>query len=214
MRGVIFDLDGTLVDSLGDIADAMNRTLAERGFPTHPRDAYRSFIGDGVQKLAERVLPEEKQGERAAVVAAYEADYARHLLASSAPYPGIPALLDALSARGVPMTVLSNKPDAPTRELVHALFGRWSFKAIAGERPGVPRKPDPSAAWQLAEAMGLPAREVSFIGDTLVDVLCARAAGMRPLGVLWGFRADEVAASGVTTVRHPEELLPLLTQVG
>ena len=214
MRGVIFDLDGTLVDSLQDIAAAMNRTLARRGFPTHPLAAYQSFIGEGVQKLAERALPEDQQGERASVVAAYQADYAEHLLASSAPYPGIPALLDALSAKGVPMTVLSNKPDAATRELVQALFGRWSFQAVAGERPGVPRKPDPTAALKLAQAMGLPACDVSFVGDTLVDIACARAAGMRPLGVLWGFRAQEVAASGVTAVRRPQELVPLLTQVG
>jgi phosphoglycolate phosphatase len=211
MRGVIFDLDGTLVDSLSDIAAAMNRALAERGFPTHPLDAYRAFIGDGVQKLAERALPPQAQGERASLVAAYQADYAEHLLESSTLYPGIAPLLDALCTRGVPMTVLSNKPDAPTRRLVKALLGRWQFRGVSGERPGVPRKPDPSAALELARAMDLSAPDVSFIGDTLVDVSCARAAGMRPVGVLWGFRAQEVAASGVTTVRHPEELLPLLS---
>jgi phosphoglycolate phosphatase len=212
-RGVIFDLDGTLVDTLGDIAAAMNRTLATRGFPTHPLEAYRSFIGEGVHKLAERALPVEHQAERAAVLAAYQADYAQHLLASSTPYPGIPALLDALTAGGIPMTVLSNKPQAPTQTLVRALLGRWKFHAVAGERPGIPRKPDPAAALLLADAMGLSAADVSFVGDTLVDVSCARAAGMRPLGVLWGFRAAEVAASGVPTVERPEELLPLLTQV-
>lgn len=211
MRGVIFDLDGTLVDSLGDIAAAMNRTLAARGFPTHPLDAYRSFIGEGVQKLAERALPTGAQGEGASLVATYQADYAEHLLESSSLYPGIPALLDALSTRAMPMTVLSNKPQAPTRRLVEALLSRWEFRGVSGERPGVPRKPDPTAALELARAMDVPAADVSFIGDTLVDVSCARAAGMRPLGVLWGFRAQEVAASGVTTVRHPEELLPLLT---
>jgi phosphoglycolate phosphatase len=212
MRGVIFDLDGTLVDSLGDIAAAMNRSLAARGFPTHPLDAYRSFIGEGVQKLAERVLPPGKQAERTGLVAAYQADYAEHLIQSSAPYPGIPALLDALTARRLPMTVLSNKPDAPTRRLVEELLGRWHFHAVAGERTGVPRKPDPAAAWELARAMDATVGEVAFVGDTLVDVSCARAAGMRPLGVLWGFRAEEVAASGVTTVRRPEELLPLLAE--
>jgi phosphoglycolate phosphatase len=214
MRGVIFDLDGTLLDSLGDIAAAMNRTLAARGFPTHPLHAYRSFIGEGVRKLAERALPPGAKNEAASLVAAYQTDYAEHLLESSAPYPGIPELLDALSSRGVPMAVLSNKPDAPTRLLVGTLLGRWRFKEVAGERPGVPRKPDPAAALELARAMGLAAADVSFIGDTLVDVLCARAAGMRPLGVLWGFRAQEVAASGVTTVRHPDQLLPLLTGDG
>src|SRR5271154_4599383 len=104
MRGVIFDLDGTLVDSLSDIAAAMNRSLAARGFPTHPLDAYRSFIGEGVQKLTERALPPGAQGERAALLSAYQADYAEHLIESSVPYPGIPALLDALTARRVPMT--------------------------------------------------------------------------------------------------------------
>jgi len=212
MRGVIFDLDGTLVDSLGDIAAAMNRTLAARGFPTHPLEAYRTFIGEGVRKLAERALPPGALSEVTSLVDSYQADYAEHLLESSAPYPGIPELLQALESHGVPMTVLSNKPDAPTRQLVEAFFGGSRFRAVSGERPGVPRKPDPTAALELARAMDVAAADVSFIGDTLVDVSCARAAGMRPLGVLWGFRAEEVAASGVTTVRHPEELLPLLTR--
>src|SRR5450631_3459689 len=99
MRGVIFDLDGTLVDSLGDIAAAMNRTLAALGFPTHPLVASRAFVGDGVQKLAERALPASAQNYRASLVEAYQADYAEHLVESSTPYPGIPTLLDALTAR-------------------------------------------------------------------------------------------------------------------
>ncbi len=212
MRGVIFDLDGTLVDSLGDIAAAMNRSLAARGFPTHPVDAYRTFIGEGVAKLAERALPPGKQEAKAALLQAYQADYALNLLETSAPYPGIPELLDALSTRGIPMAVLSNKPDAPTRRIVETLLGRWRFQAVAGERPGVPRKPDPAAALELARAMDVAASAVAFVGDTLVDVFTARAAGMRPLGVLWGFRAQEVAASGVATVQHPEDLLPLLAE--
>jgi phosphoglycolate phosphatase len=212
MRGVIFDLDGTLLDSLGDLAAAMNRTLAARGFPTHPLDAYRAFVGEGVQKLAERALPPGKQDERSALVAAYQADYAQHLTDDTAPYPGIQALLDGLAARRFPTAVLSNKPDGPTRQLVESLLGRWAFRAVAGERPGVPRKPDPAAALQLAEAMGLQPHEVAFVGDTLVDMACARAAGMRPFGVLWGFRPQEVAASGVATVRRPEELLELLAE--
>ncbi len=210
MRGVIFDLDGTLVDSLGDIAAAMNRSLAARGFPTHPVDAYRTFIGEGVQKLAERALPPGQQQEKAALLQAYQADYAENLLETSAPYPGIPELLDALSARAIPMAILSNKPDAPTRRMVETLLGKWHFRAVAGERPGVPRKPDPAAALELARAMEVAASAVSFVGDTLVDVSTARAAGMRPLGVLWGFRAREVAATGVCTVQHPGELLALL----
>ena len=110
------------------------------------------------------------------------------------------------------MAVLSNKPDGPTRQLVQALLGRWPFRAVAGERPGIPRKPDPTAALQLARAMEVPAAEVTFVGDTLVDVATARAAGMRPLGVLWGFRARAVAAAGVPTIQYPAELLPLLAE--
>jgi phosphoglycolate phosphatase len=212
MHAVIFDLDGTLLDSLADLAAAMNRTLAARGFPTHPLDAYRAFVGDGVQKLAERALPNDRQQERASLVASYQADYEKHLLEATTPYPGIPALLDGLTARGMPMAVLSNKPDGPTRRLVEALLGRWPFAAVAGERVGIPRKPDPTAAVELARGMGAPVAEVAFVGDTLVDVSCARNAGMRPFGVLWGFRAEEVAQSGVTTVRHPLELLPLLAE--
>jgi phosphoglycolate phosphatase len=212
MRGVIFDLDGTLVDSLGDIAAAMNRALALRGFPTHPLDAYRAFVGDGVQKLAERALPPSAHSQRASLVAAYQADYAEHLVESTAPYPGIPALLDGLSAARVPMAVLSNKPHLATRQLVEALLGRWQFHSVAGERLGVPRKPDPTAALALAAELDVEPAEVAFVGDTLVDIGCAQAAGMRPLGVLWGFRASEVAASGVATVRSPKELLALLTR--
>ncbi len=214
MRGVIFDLDGTLLDSLGDLASAMNRTLAGRGFPTHPLESYRAFVGEGVQKLAERALPLGKQDERAALVAAYQVDYAEHLLESTVPYPGIPALLDALTARRLPMAVLSNKPDGPTRRLVQELLGRWHFRGVAGERPGVPRKPDPAAAVDLAGRMEVAPADVVFVGDTLVDVLCARAAGMRPVGALWGFRAQELSASGATTIRHPEELLCLVAEVG
>jgi phosphoglycolate phosphatase len=211
MRGVIFDLDGTLVDSLGDIAAAMNRALAARGFPTHPVDSYRSFIGEGVQRLAERVLPPGELGAQSDLLADYQDDYAQHLLETSTLYEGIPAVLDAVSARKLPMAVLSNKPDAPTRRIVESLLGPWKFRAVAGERPGVPRKPNPTAALLLARALEVAPADVAFVGDTLVDVSTARAAGMRPLGVLWGFRPGEVAATGVETVRHPEELLPLLS---
>lgn len=207
---MIFDLDGTLVDSLGDIAAAMNHTLAARGFPVHPVDAYRSFIGEGVRKLAERAMPPGSDQARESVVAAYEAEYARTLPGSSTLYSGIPALLDALREASVPMAVLSNKPDAPTRRIVEALLWAWPFRAVAGERPGVPRKPDPAGALSLARALDRPPAEVMFVGDTLIDVATARAAGMRPVGVLWGFRAQEVAATGVETLRRPVDLLALL----
>ena len=209
-RGVIFDLDGTLADSLEDIASAMNRTLAGHGFPVHPISAYRTFVGEGVRKLVERALPPGSEHLRDAFLAAYQADYAEHLLDATRLFPGIPEVLDGLSAAGVPMGVLSNKTDLPTREMVEALCGRWKFGAVVGERPGVPRKPDPSSALALADALGAPPEAVAFVGDTSVDMLTARAASMRPVGVLWGFRPEEVLGCGVEAAATAGELAQLL----
>jgi phosphoglycolate phosphatase len=209
-RGVIFDLDGTLADSLEDIASAMNRTLAAHGFPVHPISAYRTFVGEGVRKLVERALPADREHLRDAFLAAYQADYAEHLLDATRLFPGIPEVLDGLSAAGIPMGVLSNKTDLPTRQMVEALCGRWKFGAVVGERPGVPRKPDPSSALALADALGAPPEAVAFVGDTSVDMLTARAASMRPVGVLWGFRPKEVLGCGVEAAATGLELARLL----
>lgn len=208
--GVIFDLDGTLADSLGDIASAMNRTLRAQGFPEHPVEAYRTFVGEGVRRLAERALPPGTEDRREAFLAAYQTDYAEHLLDATGLFPGIPALLDALAAAGVPVAVLSNKPDGSTGRLVDALCGRWAFREVMGERPGVPRKPDPAAALALADALAAPPERVAFVGDTEVDILTARSAGMRPLGVLWGFRPAEILASGAEAAETAQELAALL----
>lgn len=209
-RGVIFDLDGTLADSLEDIASAMNRTLAGHGFLVHPISAYRTFVGEGVRKLVERALPPGSEHLRDAFLAAYQADYAEHLLDATRLFPGVPEVLDGLAAVGVPMAVLSNKTDLPTRQMVEALCGRWKFGAVVGERPGVPRKPDPSSALALADALGAPPEAVAFVGDTGVDMLTARAASMRPVGVLWGFRPKEVLACGVEAAATGEQLAHLL----
>jgi phosphoglycolate phosphatase len=209
-RGVIFDLDGTLADSLEDIAAAVNRTLARHGFPQHPVSAYRTFVGEGVRKLVERALPPGTESLRDSFLAAYQADYAEHLLDATRLFPGIPEVLDGLSSAGVPVGVLSNKPDLPTRRMVDALCARWKFGAVVGERPGVPRKPDPAAALALADALGAPPEAVAFVGDTSVDMLTARAASMRPVGVLWGFRPKEVLASGADAAATGGELAQLL----
>ena len=209
-RGIIFDLDGTLADSLEDIAAAVNRTLARHAFPQHPVSAYRTFVGEGVRKLVERALPPGTEALRESFLAAYQADYAEDLLDATRLFPGIPEVLDGLSSAGVPVGVLSNKPDLPTRRMVDALCSRWKFGAVVGERPGVPRKPDPAAALALADALGAPPEAVAFVGDTGVDMLTARAASMRPVGVLWGFRPKEVLASGVDAAATGGELAHLL----
>lgn len=210
IQAALFDLDGTLVDSLGDIADAMNWALAAHGLPAHPEDAYRQFVGEGVVKLVERAVPAAHGAPlREAVLGAYRDRYAERLLERTRPFPGIPALLEALAQDGLLLGVLSNKPDAPTQRLVAALFPGVPFRAVYGERAGVPRKPDPTAALALAAELGVAPAACAFVGDTPVDMGCARRAGMFALGVSWGFRPEPLLReAGADVVAHaaPEVL--------
>ncbi len=209
---VIFDLDGTLVDSLADIAAAMNHALAALGFPGHEADAYRRFIGDGVTTLARRALPVDRGELLDAVVAGFRARYAEALLVATRPYPGIPELLDALTALGVPMSILSNKPHDATVMMVERLLARWRFAGTLGQRPGVPIKPDPVAALELAATMRVEPGRCVLVGDGDADMRAARAAGMVAVGALWGFRDREVLveAGAMHTIARPAELLAWL----
>ncbi len=212
VRAFLFDLDGTLVDTLADIAGAMNHTLARHGHPVHPLDAYREFIGEGVEHLVSRALPAAAQGELPAILADYRAYYLQHLFDASAPYDGVPALLAALKAHGVPLAVLSNKNDVATVRLVEGLFP-GVFQLVRGERPGTPKKPDPTAALELARALGVAPGECAFVGDTAVDMRTAVNAGMLPVGVSWGLRPGELTASGAQhVIVHPRELLLLANE--
>jgi phosphoglycolate phosphatase len=213
-QAVLFDLDGTLLDTLADLAGAMNCVLRQRGLPEHPLDAYKRFIGDGVANLVGRVLPPgcDDPALRAECVAAMRAEYARRWDQQTRPYPGVPELLDALSARGLPLAVLSNKPDEFTQLCVARLLLRWRFQTVLGERPGVPRKPDPSGALEIARAFELAPERVLYLGDTGTDMQTAVAAGMWPVGALWGFRdAAELRAHGAAAlIERPQELLQWL----
>jgi len=197
------------------MAASMNRTLRAHGLPEHPVEAYRAFVGEGLRRLVERAMPPgTDEARRDEFMADYQADYAVHSLDETRLFPGIPAVLDALERAAVPVAVLSNKLEGATRQLVDALCSRWTFRETMGERPGVPRKPDPTSALYLADALGAPPERVTLVGDTQVDVLTARAAGMRPVGVLWGFRPAEVLASGVEAASTGEELAALLGLAG
>lgn len=186
----------------------MNRTLARHGFPVHPFGAYRLFIGDGVEMLAERALPPHAGGLRDQVVLEYRADYAKNLLQHTRLYPGMAACLDGLVERRVKLGILSNKLDGPTREIASALLGRWPFLAVFGERIGIPRKPDPRSALEVARMLGVAPAGCTFVGDTSIDMLTAVAAGMVPVGVSWGFRPAALQEAGaVAVLEHPEALL-------
>jgi phosphoglycolate phosphatase len=196
---VIFDLDGTLVDSLEDIGEAMNAVLTARGLPPRPLSDYRAMLGWGMRRLVTLALPESQRGPAslAEAVAAMTAEYERHPLVRTRPYPGVPELLAELGRRGIPVAVLSNKPDALTQEIVAGLFPPAAFRRIQGDRPGLPRKPDPTVALALCADLGVAPAEVLLLGDTAVDMETARRAGTASAGALWGYRdRDELVQAG------------------
>ena len=213
-RAVLFDLDGTLLDTLQDLADAMNTVLRRSGFATHPLEAYKYFVGDGMATLVRRALPERHGNDETTVttcLAAMKEEYRRRWMEQTRPYPGIPALLDELAARQIKISILSNKPDEFTRMMVERLLPRWHFECVFGERPGVPRKPDPSAALEIAGRSQVPVEAFAYLGDTSTDMITANAAGMYAIGVLWGFRpAEELTANGAKIlISSPADFLEL-----
>ncbi len=192
-KAVLFDLDGTLLDTLEDLADSMNAVLAARGHPVHPVSEYRFFVGDGVEMLVRRTLPPGLGDDRAEVRACLlqmREKYALRWKAKSRPYPGIERLLDGLTEKGVVLTILSNKPHAFVQEIAGHFFGRWRFASTQGARPEVPRKPDPAAAIAISSSVGVPPASFLYLGDTNTDMQTAIAAGMFPAGALWDFRPE------------------------
>ena len=213
-RALICDLDGTLLNSLDDLGESMNTVLAQEGLPIHPLPAYRYFVGNGVEKLAERALPPDwRAADKVAEMAGrmrrvYADNWAKH----SVPYDGIPEMLDQAAGLGLSLAVLSNKVDEFTRIMVPHFFPHTSFAVIAGAKPEVPIKPDPQAALRMAGEMGVAPTDCVFLGDTAVDMHTATNAGMHPVGVLWGFReAEELRAAGAAAlIGHPRELAAIL----
>ena len=212
-KAVLFDLDGTLLDTLDDLANAGNRVLAARSLPVHPVAAYRYFVGDGIATLVERILPPElrSRDEITQTVAAFQREYAANWDEHSAPYQGIAEMLDALVAGGLRLAVLSNKPEDFTRLCVERLLAAWPFDPVFGQRAGVPKKPDPAGALAAACELGLEPAEILYVGDTSIDMRTARAAAMDPVGVLWGFRdaAELQAAGAARLISDPAELVPI-----
>lgn len=221
----IFDLDGTLADSIADIGEATNAVLAQHGLPGHSLEAYKRFVGEGAENLIRRAFVSALGGDwkaasvsvtfpapLAELVEAYRVAYDTLDHKYSTAYPGIDRMLDGLVAAGRPMAVLSNKRDDFTRGLVARQFGRWPFVDVRGEREGVPRKPDPAAALELAVVLKTPPSRVAFVGDTPIDMRTATSAGMYPVGVLWGFRSKEelLSAGAQRLIERPEALLELL----
>jgi phosphoglycolate phosphatase len=213
-EAVIFDLDGTLLDTIEDIASAMNRILQSRGWPTFGIPEYKKLVGDGLEELVRRALTPHGLGddEIAALIRDYRDEYARSWRDTSRPYPGIPELLRELARRGLKTAVLSNKSDPFTQDMTAELLPGCRFDVVRGAVPGIPLKPDPAPAVMIAAQLAVAPDACLLLGDTKVDMQTARAAGMFPVGALWGFRdAAELASNGAAAlIGAPLELLPLL----
>ncbi|NIQ39638.1 MAG: HAD-IA family hydrolase [Proteobacteria bacterium] len=213
-KAVLFDLDGTLLDTLEDLGNAVNRVLAKRGFPPHSIESYRHFIGDGAALLISRALPEERRDDESiqSCLEEFRRDYSRSWRVKTKAYDGVTEMLKSLKARGLKMAILSNKPDDFTKRSVKALLPHRVFRAVLGEREGIPRKPHPAGALEVAERLRVPPRDFLYLGDSSVDMKTAIAAGMTPIGVLWGFRsAKELLDGGAhRLIERPEEVISLL----
>lgn len=211
---VIFDLDGTLLDTLGDLAAACDTVLARRGLPCHTFAEYRHFVGNGIMRLVERALPESMRTPEivAAVRADFVAYYTEHIDLRTHPYPGIAELLDRLVERGATLAVASNKFEAGTRKLIARFFPDTPFAVVSGQREGVPLKPHPAVVEAILAQTGAAKERTLFVGDSGIDMQTAAAAGVRSTGVTWGFRGrQELEAAGADhLIDRPDQLLDLI----
>jgi phosphoglycolate phosphatase len=213
IHAVLFDLDGTLADSLADLANATNWALAQLGCPVHPPKSYRYFVGDGARELCARALPPDKQNLTDQTLRLMREHYDAHCFDLTKLYPGIPELISALADRRLKLAVLSNKPDVFTKRMITHYFNPSPFDIVRGQLPNVPLKPDPTAALQIAQELGIPPAQWLYLGDTDTDMHTATSAGMHAVGVLWGFRKrEELVKSGAEhIVARPEQVLGLLS---
>lgn len=216
---VWFDLDGTLIDSLADLGEAVNRMLVELGFPTHPAERFKAFIGDGAQKLVERALPTAKAGEVELLeqaVAAYQRHYEACWHERTVIYPGMLELIQELRQKGVKVGVISNKPHRFTVLCVAHFFPGLGFNVVFGQRANTPKKPDPAAAIEAAAICGVDLVDCVYVGDSGIDMQFAKAAGAVGIGVEWGFRDEaELRAGGSDhLVKDAGDLRRVLMELG
>ena len=211
-RAILFDLDGTLANTLADLANATNAALAVLGCPPHPLDSYRFKVGDGARQLCARALPVDRQDSLDEAVRLMREQYNEHCFEQTTLYPGIPELVSMLAERRYTLAILSNKPDDFTKRMIAHYFNPSPFDVVRGQLPDRPLKPDPTAALEIAQELGVAPAQWLYLGDTDTDMRTATTAGMTAVGVLWGFRdREELVVSGAKhLVAKPEEVLQLL----
>jgi phosphoglycolate phosphatase len=209
----IFDLDGTLLDTLTDLCNSANHALQSVARPTYERDAYRTLVGQGVDNLFIDALGPDHQHLHSQAVAAFHDHYADHRFDTTAPYPGINHLLASLQSAEVKLGVLSNKPHLATVDVIHRYFPDLTWSVVRGHKAGTAPKPAPDSALEVIAEMGIEAHHCAYVGDTKVDMLTGKAAGMYTVGVSWGFRSvKELMDNGAdAVVDSADELTKLIT---
>lgn len=209
---VIFDLDGTLLDTLSDLAGSVNHALSVHGFPARTRQEVRAFLGNGIRQLMLQAVPYELEADRfESVLATFRAHYVDHCLDLTAPYEGIDALLKALKARGIRLAIVSNKLDPAVQELRDHFFAA-SIPLAIGESPAIRRKPNPDSLFEAMRRLGSKPEETLYVGDSEVDLETACRAGVRCVTVLWGFRDEDFlrGAGATCCVSEPSGILEIV----
>lgn len=214
---IIFDLDGTLLDTLEDIAISANFALTSLGFQAQESEKYRYFVGEGVFKLFENIFASDPQNKETIqkAVALFESHYAKQFNQNTKLYDGISKMLTFLQKRGFKMAILSNKPDSFTKLCAIKYLREWKFDVVYGAREGVPRKPHPKGALEISELLHVKPEACYYLGDTMIDMQTANGAGMIALGALWGFREEaELREHGAKhLMKTPSEVIKLLAEV-
>jgi len=210
-RLVIFDLDGTLIDTIGDLGTSTNYALAQLGYPTHPLEAYKMMVGNGISKLVERALPPQAQTPENVnrMLEVFVPYYNGHNAIYSKPYEGIEEVLRSLRRQGIVLAVASNKYHEATSYLIPHYFPHIDFAVVYGHREGKPRKPDPTIVYDILDAAGVSREDTLYVGDSAVDMQTAQNAQVTACGVTWGFRSREELAAGQPAylIDHPQEIL-------
>lgn len=211
-QAVIFDLDGTILNTLDDLADSGNHVLAAQGFPTHPTEQYKTFVGNGIPKLIRRILPSDASEEIfERTLLEFQHYYGEHKNDKTAPYDGIPELLRELKAHGLKICVLSNKQHDFSIEIVSHYFGNDTFDLIRGKMEQFPAKPDPASCNDVISLINIPKSNILYVGDSNVDMQTALNAGLTKCGVSWGFRTvEELKSAGADHIADlPNDILKI-----
>ncbi|NTU45295.1 MAG: HAD-IA family hydrolase [Chlorobiaceae bacterium] len=213
-KAVIFDLDGTLLDTLADLLTTLNSVLARHNYPTHSIDACKYLVGHGMRELVRKALPEGEGTPETIdrLLPEFMDEYSLNWNRQTRPYHGITEMLDTLALRGIKTAILSNKADQFTRLCADILLKEWKFDVVMGQRNGIPSKPDPASALLVAAELGAEPSEVLYVGDSGIDMQTATSAGFYPLGVLWGFRPEsELLEFGAKSLAaHPDDIITLI----